>query len=500
MAIFRVVLSKWVAVLACAAGLVACQTEDPGIAPQNNALYFPSSVALDPSGELLYVANANADLRYNGGTVVALDLRKLPDDLSTLGAVAGCGPDRVDASRWECDISTFVIPQATVRIGDFPGELQLSSDGSRLFVPVRGNNHLLWVDVVRLSGAQPVDLRCNDSSDQGCGAAAGGDCAQWDCDDRHRVRVVEGVGALLPSEPFGILLQEVAAVFVDKDGRRHTWQDGVSGVAPNCGDTPLCVAGVRETECCTPKGAYDHIYLTHLVGGEVSFFTSDASGVVLRDYRGGFFDTSSVLKGGYALAPSLPGDPHSLIYVSSRTDSVMGSFVIDADARIVHSRRTAIQAASPGRDVRGIAFSPGGEHLYAISQNPPSLVSLDMRPDDDGQPLQAVDWITEVCTEPSVLKLSAHPLYPANPQAQLAWVVCFGEAAIFVVDTLRGELVDRVETGAGPNGLVFDPPHQRAFIANFADNTIGVLELNPQSPNYRRLVARLGKQRDLIEN
>jgi len=33
----------------------------------------PSGLAIDPDGDALYVASSNADLRYSGGTVAAID-------------------------------------------------------------------------------------------------------------------------------------------------------------------------------------------------------------------------------------------------------------------------------------------------------------------------------------------------------------------------------------------------------------------------------------------
>ena len=37
--------------------------------PQSDQLYFPAGIAMDPGGQLVYVSNGNADLRYGGGTV-----------------------------------------------------------------------------------------------------------------------------------------------------------------------------------------------------------------------------------------------------------------------------------------------------------------------------------------------------------------------------------------------------------------------------------------------
>src|SRR5690348_511945 len=49
---------------------------DPGSEPPPGTFYFPSGLTLDPDGTHLYVSNANSDLRYGGGTVQVVDLKR----------------------------------------------------------------------------------------------------------------------------------------------------------------------------------------------------------------------------------------------------------------------------------------------------------------------------------------------------------------------------------------------------------------------------------------
>ncbi|MCK5797800.1 MAG: hypothetical protein KAI47_11480 [Deltaproteobacteria bacterium] len=451
-------------------GAGSCAVENAGIDPTKDAFYFPVGIALDGDRSRLYVANSNADLRYNGGTVMALDLRKLPVDLSRVGAAvkAGevdCAPDRVDGTRWECSASQFIMPESVVRIGNFPNGVALSSDKKRLFLPVRGedpHDYLLWMDIAEVGGdakdgGERVDLRC----DTAC--TEGSDCTSFDCDSAHRVAFSERLGRDLPLQPFGVLVD-------------------------------------RQTQGAS-KGQ-DWVFVTHLTGGEVSFFRSTpipGGPVVLEDFRGGFFDTSSSVVGAFALAARHPGDiEHSPVYVSSRSDSVIASFVVRDSQNIVRTQRVAMRGASPGSDVRGLAFSPDGDTLYAISRDPSSLVALDLSL-KHGQSRREVLWTAEICSEPSVLALMQKP-GRTDPNAQLAYVVCFGEGAIFVVDTELGLVEGRVETGAGPNQLVLDPSRHRAFITNFAENTIGVIDLDPSHPSFNRMVLRIGLRQDLIKN
>jgi DNA-binding beta-propeller fold protein YncE len=478
--------------------LAACASEEPGIAPDRGRFYFPTGLAVDPARPLLYVANSNADLKFNGGTVSVLNIRGLPTDLSRVGELVSqnkldCEPGRTDLTSWECDETQFVIKGATIRIGDFPSQVHLTSDGKRLFVPVRGQDYLAWVDIVDVAG-DVVDLRCNDDVENGCGAVEpGSNCDAWDCDAKHRVNYATGQRESLPEEPFGMLINELAAVHVQKGGRRRTCRDGLApGVPCDCGGAKECVEDTDE-ECCVPPPDKDstHIYVTHLLGGEISFFASRANGVELVDIRGGFFTPQNGIQGGFSMAAQTPGDKDGRVYVSSRVDSVLASFRIRDNNTIVDDSRVVVGALSPGSDNRGIAFSPGGDRMYVVNRQPPSLVAFDMSA-KAGLPKGEPMWVEEVCSEPSLLRLA--------PERDLAYVVCFGTAQIHVVDTATGKVVDQISTGKGPNELVIDRQRSCAFVANFLENSVGVIDLDPSHSTYHRMVLRIGLQQNLVKN
>jgi 6-phosphogluconolactonase (cycloisomerase 2 family) len=58
--------------------------------------------------------------------------------------------------------------------------------------------------------------------------------------------------------------------------------------------------------------------------------------------------------------------------------------------------------------------------------------------------------------------------------------------------------VDQILTGKGPNSLALDPFSQRAFITNFLDNTIGIIDLDPSHARFHRMVLRIGTVRNLV--
>lgn len=549
--------------LLCLASTVwaGCASDEPGISPPRDRLYFPSALSLthwaEPAtGEvmrdrpLLLVANANADLRYNGATIMVLDLTDLPDELERLGQVEAlsCSRDPFAPSRWECPEERFIQQGATLRIGDFPSALAVSprvgpSGSRRLFVTVRGGGALTWAELVGLQDGG-VDLRCDDDipSEGGC-RDLGNDrnCEQWDCDDEHNVRYSDAIERELPAEPFALALNALRAVHVFPDGTRRTCADGLPSPPPcDCGQVRACAESGANAEggegpCCTPApklGAMeiDEIYVSHLDAGEVSLFRSDDLGVSLLDVRGGFFESGGTVAGGaFSLAVQRPGDERTRVYASSREDDDLATFVVQGSPgggpQIVRSVSTPIGAirppASGSFDLRGLAIAPGGSRVFAVSRVPNSLVAMDVI-EEAGVVRHEPAWAVEVCSDPSLVVLGPHE---RDPAAHYAYVVCFAEAALFVIDTRLGALVGRIETGRGPNGLVLDVGSQqscegrrpcsddhesclagrcvkatpRAFVANFLENTIGVIDLRPASPSYRRMVARIGRATNVVE-
>src|SRR5262245_46543940 len=67
-------------------GLASCFTSDEGRTPPQDIFDFPTGLAVSPGRHVLYVANSDFDLQYNGGTLLALNLDKLRGDLLTLQA------------------------------------------------------------------------------------------------------------------------------------------------------------------------------------------------------------------------------------------------------------------------------------------------------------------------------------------------------------------------------------------------------------------------------
>lgn len=432
--------------------LSACAVENPGIQPPLDAFYFPTGLAIDPAGRYLYVVNANSDLLYNAGTLFAVDLDRLPADLGdSTGAVCGCQADPTDPRTQVCDEACSVAD--AVKIGNFSSEVRVRNAGDRLYLTVRSNPRgVVWVDVAATADDEIFE----------CGQQRFGDNQ---CASSHIVEVIEAstkddettLEQILPSEPFGLYLQEAESL------------------SPRLFVTHLASGAVTVLDDCG-----DEVRALH---SSAILFPGDAHG----------------RRGAFAIAPRDPAAIAGPFYVTSRiAPQVVTIFVDPADercgatTRVIPGQAFAISGLADGSDTRGIAFAADGNRAYVVDREPPTLVEVDTSL-EDGVPRNRVTRLVELCPEPSMVR--------RDPTAESLtfFVVCFATSQIFVVngDLMTVEAV--IATGRGPNDLVFDSnlDRPRAYVTQFGENTIGVIDLDPESPTYRFLARRIGEPEPL---
>ncbi|WP_437491646.1 hypothetical protein WME75_16015 [Sorangium sp. So ce1014] len=243
----RVVSVGLVASILGGLGVAGCFVDSEGLPPPAEGFYFPTGLAASPGGRVLYVANSDFDLRYNGGTVQALDLQRLrkralalQGSLTPREAGEGAG-GAVSAACQALGLSTNPAPllhpgpcspldlsaldgdEEVVRgsavLGAFAsnvllvhrplvGELADSAADApqtRLFVPVRGDPSVTFFDLADDRLDAPDAQRCSGDAcfRLDCGAAAAG----GRCGRDHRIGEDPGQELLrrkLPLEPLGI--------------------------------------------------------------------------------------------------------------------------------------------------------------------------------------------------------------------------------------------------------------------------------------------------------
>jgi len=507
-------LSLFLALVLAGAG---CGLGQTGIDPPMDQIFWPAGLAIDPDGNWLYVVNSNNDLRFNAGTLVAIDLQKAKSDRLGLATDGGAAPpwsaDGGVAFPWsECSANSFtddttaatldgtsdrfccfdllrphvlncnerayVQSDATVQIGSFGGEAAIQTYQNpagelvrRVFMVVRAEPSITFVDVT--DSGDSVHMRCN-----GPRQSADPQLHNPFCDDNWRVRRPGGSAItdnVLPEEPHALALDQTLGILYVSH---------------------LTITAAGKT-----------------VGGGIS--TIDISGLldpqapnVINSIARVVFPTSTV-QGVTALTLNDPGNPSGVLYAVARTSPDITGMVLQCqspgqicdgtirDLSLVPGEQIRSSAFLPsGTDVRGFLLSPDGTQAYVLHRNSPdvststdpaALIVLDRRPDQNGQPANTPSAILEICSGANYMQ------FHDAGRGSLLFITCYEGGEIYVVDPQAPLVVAIIEAGHGPTALTFSPTDPTiAFVAGYADNNVEVIDLKPGSPTEYMVVQGLG--------
>mgnify|MGYP001168315984 CR=1 FL=1 len=421
-------------------GLSACLGSTEGISPPGDELIFPVAIATVNGDSHLLVVNSNFDLRYNAGTLVAFDLSLLDGtgewdpQTGILTLPAGVSLDAfcddVTSDTCTVDEAGGIDAAETIRLGAYASDLDVTPAGDRALIPVRGEQTIIMVDL--LADGDLMD--CGEGDDRMCDAA-------------HRIAQDGSVS--LPIEPYSVRTMD----YVREEG------------------------GATVTETLG--------FVTHRAGGEVSLFS------VARRVGDGptVFENRliKVIGGVVEGAAGIAVNPLSRdIYISGQRDPTPHVAVLrvetDLDAGGSYlldpwfSQAATISIASQlygGTDARRMAVSPDGTTGFILVQSPPSLLKVDLTR------YEMTDMVT-VCPETSQVKLFADEGDPADEldDRLYAFVSCFLTRQVYVIDTHLMTTVIR-RTGEGPQDIAFDRTRQIAYVANFSESTISLMQAVP---------------------
>lgn len=424
--------------------LSGCLSDTKGIVPPDDKFIFPVGVAAINDSQQLLVVNSNFDLQYNAGTLVAYDLSKLDHvngvalDYDAQTGVFKLPPNTTfeqyctqgqTAKYCNLSVSSGILSQETIRLGAYASDINITPSGDRALVPVRGEREIIVVDIA--NGANLLD--CGEQNDD-----------ELRCDSKHTIR---GQGSVsLPSEPYDVETMEYVH---EKEG-------------------------VQITETLG--------FATHRAGGEVSLFSVNSQRgdeAVVSDNRmikviDGVVEGASGLavnprnKDIYVVGQRDP-NPHVAV-LQVRTDfERQGNLLIEPWFSQTATIRISKELYN-GTDARAVAVSPDGNTGFVITQNPPALLKIDL-----GR-YKMVD-MTTVCRESSKVDLYVDPQDPLNPldDKLYAYVLCFLTGQVYIVDTDYMIPVIR-KTGEGPQDITFDTQRDIAYIANFSDSTITMVQ------------------------
>jgi hypothetical protein len=542
-------LRRWRALrhAALASGVVgvwaaaACYTTGDGTAPPLQSFYFPVGLGVSASGNVLYASNSDFDLQWNGGTVQSYDLNAIRNDTVRLllGAYAdnplldASAPGSLPALPWASGSpSTAACPNTpqlpppgdpnnpgarlpigeacappmnssyywrdSVVIGAFATDLQLSNaTASRVFVPVRGDATLTWMDVVPdtgkyASGASPTDtpstykpfyLSCNrDSTGR--------------CDTLHHAGQLSDPGntrqVTMPGEPFGMAQSQDGTSIAITHQTENDTSLFLTGVVPATPPLNGADAGAPATIGADPSIQY---VLSGVPLGGVGMVavphdpaaaspdpstplrpaflqTSDSVGEIdlLRYYSDegfqGFFDAglqeeagTGTLIGSSVLRPFLIKEETYPVNVNAGGNNQRG-LAIDPTPRL--ACEAALPPGTPTTDPSYIACLQTPSRVFLASRAPASLIlgqiggqngTSDSSYDPDALTLYGNVPLTN---GPSNVYLA--PIVDGSGHYALrVFIVCFDTQLVYVWDPDTQVMENIIRTGAGPFAMTFDP-------------------------------------------
>jgi DNA-binding beta-propeller fold protein YncE len=434
---------------------VGCLPDTSGVTPPDDTLIYPVGLAVaradganradpmaDERAELL-VVNSNFDLEYNAGTLVAVNLRALQQELDVLradiaadGEVEGFRADYLgkDYQHIFVPVEQLIDPEETVRFGAFASDIALVPSehpdiAYRALVPVRGERAVTIVDV--FSGTEV--LECLEDG-------------RRRCDGTYRVE--SNPYYSLPIEPYEV----TAAKFQEREGSTN----------------------------------FVYGFATHLAGGQVSAFVVEEGGQLVGELKA---VASGVVPGasGIAVRHDIDDYAHEVL-VAGRRDATPqvavlrlltdknneGSLLRDPYFGVV-SQMSISSEMLGGSDARGLAVTSTGDTAFLVTRSPKALLRFDVNE-------RELTDMTTLGVEPSVVEIYEHDVNetPEDPtdDALYVFVLCFLSQQVYIVDPITMQVVVRA-TGAGPHAIAFDKRTDRAFIANFRESTISIIQAIP---------------------
>lgn len=515
----------WLAGLLGGLALGGCTLHQAGVTPPDDRIFFPSGGVVDPEGGWLYVVNSNSDLRYNAGTVVAIDLTmaRLAYALAA-GTAPLCSydpryvpPADDHASCWDTtdpnilnvDDQKLIDRSSTVRIGSFAGTPLIQTfqpdtkDPSvpprildrRMFVPVRGDTSITFMILAHTPSSQRFYCTGGRVSPDPLNRTLGGQAPFATCEGPWRITreddpletasfasIPDDQIVRLPDEPYALALDDTTNLLFVGHLRGY-----VSLIDAALGDTTV-----------TPQ----------LVGLNNGIVGADAAGSIGITSLTIHPSNSTCGKEIYAASRFRPQANAFVVYGLNdvtRCQGPMNPGSAASEGLVIVPNGASVSSGIAGSDTRGIEFvnskyvPPGAllpplpqnqnsspDRAFLIQRNPPTLVGVDL---STQLPLSTM----EICQGPTQLvqPKDSHgdPLFGVP----LLFITCFDSGELYIVDPSVPQIRTVIPVGREPINTVFDPTDPtRAYVITFGENNVSVVDLDPLSPTVNRVIERIG--------
>lgn len=485
-----------------AASLIGCEAYEEPIPPRDR-LHFPVSVAVHPTGDVVYAVNSNFDTRYRqsvGGTIAAID---------------------VDSGT--------IIEGGTPYVGSFGGIIKLNANATKAYVPTRFENTLTVFDVSEDGRA----LFCRNDAGEPTANPENCELQQVGGDDS-----VEGVR--IASDPYAVDVATTPGTWavvgaaepfelrVVVDGRFvETYTGSASEIVDALVATGDYSAGtidgglefsrtdgsaiaVREQDfddATVDTTAIDLVHISHLRASQVSTLVIPGQDLAAASLR-----TAPLTAGSNALAQR-PGDDD--VYVVSRggADIIIYQPYVDPIAREIQAifDRGAVRLnhLSTAIDGRGIAFEPSGDRFYTVTRRPDALHVVDLVPEDPETGFGTRHVVSKTIPLP---KSPSSVVLHESADGPRLYITCLEDESIQVVDPVSETIVDEIPVGDTPSQFVVNEARCATntgcvgYVALFNDQatgkescgtdrldvcgSVGVIDLDPDSPRYHQLIRK----------
>lgn len=509
---------------------LGCFEPDDGREPPLDRIYFPSALALSPDGSRLYVANSDWDLQFNAGSVQVYDAARLRALLPTY-----CESDLDCAAAGQrCDLTTTTdasgVPRApthwcvdptsndpcaglglqsaaerstspglcaafdnrspdlllgSVSVGAFATDLiyrsNPSAPGGRLFVPVRSDATLHWMDVAgdaAGSGLAEID----------CGQGASGEC-----DDRHRSgdtpREFTADGDELPIEPFGVDASDDGSAVVvthQTEGRVslfvNDWavpEEGprLSYILEGLSTRPVLVRAIPVPEVAR----LDRLNATRTLGYRPGFWLAFRGQPFIQLLR--YSDAFDAPDG----VPFLETAFADRLSTTSVAD--IRGLAVDASQRSACESNCAGETACLGA-CAGVALD-----VYLSNTVPASLLvghSTSARRAIVPNDRLEVSDVVAIDNGPA-RTVMGHIRDERGELQRRVFVTSFDARSVTIYNPDAGVVEARVLTGRGPAALAIDGANAVGYVAHFTDSYVGIIDLDRRHQTFGTIIRALGR-------
>jgi|GEM_PF-1593501 len=324
-----------------------------------------------------------------------------------------------------------------VEIGSFSDGLGLSTDGRRIYVPVRSDANLTFIDT-----NEEGQLRC------------GGEYGQrHTCSSVYRSGSLEQVNPtedlVLPPDPVDVYVGNLAADFASpgdpdeaafrgdyilmahREGRASMFFDQLRPGGPEPVKRPRLAATIEGL-------APEQVTVTYEPGAKRAWIPSAEAAAIVR------------------VGIGIDGDPTQ-------------SYLFNAGTLLV----TGLDNGAQNRD---IVFDPrpGRNLAYIVAKAPQALVVA--QSEAAGGNLSMIGQIS-ACRDPSRVQLAEVPTRSGT--VLLAFVSCFLSNNVLVIDIDRRQSITLLTNISGSFEFVIDGPRLLLYMADFSSSVLRVIDLRP---------------------